>query len=76
MSAWKYSVNTVVAGPDTLKIGFTVETEHWVKFGKLEVPYHYLTGDLMARLTHAWSKSKELPPESDTPLSLTWSTGE
>jgi hypothetical protein len=76
MAAWQYEVNTLVAGPDSLKVGFTVRTEHWVKFGKLEVPYTMVTAHIMRTLVMAWEREMEGPPEIDTPMSLTWSTDE
>jgi hypothetical protein len=76
MSAWKYSISGVAPTEKGLRIGLRVETEHWVKFGTLVFPYNYLTGEVMSRLVHEWSKLMDAPPEIDTPFSLTWSTDE
>lgn len=76
MAAWKYSADECVVVGDVLKVGFTTRSDHWVRFGVLNIPLDLLEREVMRGLLQAHQKRMEAPLAEDTPLLLKWNTDE
>lgn len=76
MAAWKYSADECVVVGDVLKVGMTIRSDHWVKFGVLNIPLEDLEVSVIRAILKAHQRQMERPRGEDTPLDLSWATDE